>query len=177
MMDTRSMRRIFLIGLIALVGGCASQVTRAPQAGAAAEPVRALASFDVVMSPNAKSQLAENLKFDQETLRAMIKRSLDAANLTAADGDFTMTVTVDEIRVRSTFNAIMWGFMAGTDQLNGTATLTRLDGKPVGSFKITTSYALGGLAGGQDSARLNWLYEEFTKLLTQELVTLRDAKR
>ena len=30
-------------------------------------------------------------------------------------------------------------------------------------------YALGGLAGGQDSARLNWLYEEFAKLLAQEV--------
>jgi hypothetical protein len=70
----------------------------------------------------------------------------------------------------------MWGFMAGTDQLNGTATLTRLDGRPAGSFKVGTSYGLGGFGGGQDSSRLAWLYEEFAKLLTQELVALRDQK-
>lgn len=174
-----TLRRVALIAALALLAGCASQVTRAPQEAAKREPVRALTSFDVVMSPSAKSQLAENLKFDIEVLRATVKRSLEAANLVAADGDFKMVVTVDEIRVRSTFNAIMWGFMAGSDQLNGSASLSRADGQPVGSFKVTTSYALGGLAGGQDSARLSWLYEEFAKLLTQELVALRDgaAKR
>jgi hypothetical protein len=102
--------------------------------------------------------------------------TLYAARLVSPDGDFKLTVTVDELRVRGTFNAIFWGFMAGSDHLNGTATLTRLDGKPVGNFKVTTSYALGGFAGGQDSSRLVWLYEEFAKMLTQELVALRDQK-
>jgi len=170
-------RRIALMCVFALLTGCASQVTRPPEAAATREPVRALSSFDVVMSPNAKSQLADNLKFDIEALRGTIKRALESANLVAPDGDFKLTVAVDQIRVRSTFNAIMWGFMAGTDQLDGTATLTRADGTTAGSFKIATSYGLGGFAGGQDSARLTWLNEEFAKLLTQELVALRDQKK
>jgi len=66
--------------------------------------------------------------------------------------------------------------MAGADQLNGTCTLTRLDDRPVGNFKVGASYALGGFAGGLDSSRVNWLYEEFAKQLTNELVALRDQK-
>lgn len=169
-------RRIACVLVLATLAGCASQVTRTPESMAAREPVRALTSFEIAISPAVKASMdaAETQKFDVAAFRAVIQRTLDAARLMAPDGDFKLTVTVDELRVRSTFNAIMWGFMAGSDTLNGTATLTRLDGRPAGSFKVGTSYALGGFAGGQDNSRVVWLYEEFAKLLTKELVALRD---
>ena len=173
------LRRFAIALLIATLAGCASQVTRPPaDATATREPVRALTSFEVEISPAGKATMAEpeTQKFDMAAFRGVIQRTLDAAKLVSPEGDFKLTVTIDQLRVRSTFNAIMWGFMAGTDQLNGTATLTRLDGRPVGTFKVGTSYGLGGFAGGQDGSRLNWLYEEFAKVLTQELVTLRDQK-
>lgn len=171
-------RRMALALLVATLLGCASQVTRPPQAATAREPVRALTSFEIEISAAAKAAMAdaETQKFDLVAFRGVVQRTLDAAKLVSPDGDFKLTVTIDELRVRSTFNAIMWGFMAGTDQLNGTATLNRLDGRPVGSFKVGTSYGLGGFAGGQDSSRVVWLYEEFAKMLTQELVALRDQK-
>jgi hypothetical protein len=171
------MRRLLLVGALAGLAGCASQVIRPPEEAATVEPVRALVSFEVDVSDAARAQLGDSVKFDAEALRGTIRRTLEASKLMAGDGDFTMTVTVDSVRVRSTFNAIMWGFMAGTDQLNGTAKLRRLDGQPVRSFKIATSYGLGGFAGGQDSARLTWLYEEFSKMLAQELVAARDKPR
>lgn len=172
------LRRIAMALLIATLAACASQVTRQPEAATAREPVRALTSFEIEISPAVKAEMAdaETQKFDLVAFRGVVQRTLDAAKLVSPDGDFKLTVTIDELRVRSTFNAIMWGFMAGTDQLNGTATLTRLDGRPVGNFKVGTSYGLGGVGGGQDSARLAWLYEEFAKMLTQELVALRDQK-
>jgi len=172
------LRRIGMALLIATFAGCASEVIRPPEATIAREPVRALTWFEVEISPAGKAAMAdaETQKFDLVAFRGVIQRTLDAAKLVSPDGDFKLTVTVDQLRVRSTFNAIMWGFMAGTDQLNGTATLTRLDGRPVGNFKVGTSYGLGGFGGGQDSSRLAWLYEEFAKMLTQELVALRDQK-
>jgi hypothetical protein len=172
------LRRIAMALLIAALAGCASQVTRLPEATSAREPVRALTSFEIEISPVAKAAMAdaETQKFDLVAFRGVVQRTLDAAKLVSPDGDFKLTVTIDELRVRSTFNAIMWGFMAGTDQLNGTATLIRLDGRPVGNFKVGTSYGLGGFGGGQDSMRVAWLYEEFAKMLTQELVALRDQK-
>ncbi len=171
-------RRIAIALLIATLAGCASQVTRPPDAATAREPVRALTSFEIEISPAAKAAMAdaETQKFDLVAFRGVVQRTLDAAKLVSPDGDFKLAVTIDELRVRSTFNAIMWGFMAGTDQLNGTATLSRLDGPPIGTFKVGTSYGLGGFGGGQDSSRLAWLYEEFAKMLTQELVALRDHK-
>ncbi len=132
-------RRIAMALLIAALAGCASQVTRTPDAAAAAarEPVRALTSFEIDISPAGKAAMAEaeTQKFDMATFRGVVQRTLDAAKLVSPDGDFKLTVTIDQLRVRSTFNAIMWGFMAGTDQLNGTATLTRLDGRQVGTSR------------------------------------------
>jgi len=172
----RTLRLLLAVAVLALAG-CASQVTRTEPANVAREPVRALASFDVAMSPNSSAQLADNLRFDIAALRSTIQRALESKNLIAADGDFDLKVVVDDIRVRGTFSAIMFGFMAGDDHLNGTATLVRRDGKTLGTFGVKTSWALGGLAGGQDSARMTWLYEEFAKMLASELVERRDAKR
>jgi len=170
-------RSIAVALLMAALGGCASQVTRPPEEPSK-EPIRALASFDIEISQKCKATMseAETQKFDVATLKGVIQRALDAEHLVAPDGDFKLKLVIDELRVRGTFNAIFWGFMAGTDQLNGTAAITRLDERPVGSFKIGTSYGLGGFAAGQDSARMSWLYEEFSKVLTKELVALRDRK-
>ena len=137
--------------------------------------MRALSSFAVTMSPQAKSQLADNLKFNIDALRSKVGLALDSKNLVAKDGDFELLVTVDDIRVRGTFSAMALGFLAGDDHLYGTATLRR-GAKTLGSFEIKTSWALGGIAGGQDDARLGWLYEEFAKQLAEELVARRDAK-
>lgn len=177
MTKTRVVWRVWAGICILALSACASQVTRSDAPTAAKEPIRALSSFEVTMSPAGSAQLAENLKFDVEALRAMIQRTLEARKMLAADGDFQMTVLVEDIRVRSTFNAIMWGFMAGDDHLNGTVTLRRGEGNALGSFGVKTSWALGGFAGGQDSARLSWLYEEFAKKLADELIARRDAPR
>ena len=170
-------RPIAIALLVASLAGCASQVTRSPEA-TPKEPVRALTSFSVEISPAAKAAMAEpeTQKFDPAAFKAVLQRTLDAAQLVSPDGDFKLTVTIDELRIRGTFNAVFRGFMAGADQLNGTCTLTRLDDRPVGNFKVGASYALGGFAGGLDSSRVNWLYEEFAKQLTNELVALRDQK-
>lgn len=170
-------RWVLAVAFLALVAACSSQVTRHEAPTAQVEPVRALASVSVEMSPNAKQQLADNVKFDIEALRATLQRTLEASNLVAADGDFDLKVTVEDIRVRGTFSAVMFGFMAGDDHLDGTATVLRRDGTTAGGFAVKTSYALGGLAGGIDSTRMNWLYEEFSKKIAEELIARRDAKR
>lgn len=172
---TGHVRRLALIAVLGLAA-CASQVTRHEEPTAKIEPVRALASFTVALSPKAQQQLPDNVKFDTEALRSTLQRMLDAKGLIAKNGDFDLRVLVDDIRVRGTFNAVFWGFMAGDDHLDGTATVLRRDGTTAGSFAVKTSYALGGLAGGIDSTRLTWLYEEFSKKIADELAARRDAK-
>ena len=90
------------------------------------------------------------------------------------DGDYRLKVVVNDIRVRSTFNAVMWGFMAGNDHLTGDAVVLNLAGEPVYDFEASASYALGGFGGGQDSSRMNWLYEEFSEIIADELVQKKE---
>jgi hypothetical protein len=173
--NSSALRGVVVVAVL-LLSACASQVTRNEPASAKLEPVRALSGFTVAMSPTGNEQLADNLKFDIDALRTTLRRALESKSLIAADGDFELKVVVEDIRVRSTFNAVMWGFMAGDDHLNGTAAVLRRDGSPAGSFTVKTSYALGGIAGGVDSSRLGWLYEEFAKKLVDELIARRDAR-
>src|SRR5262249_51715199 len=143
--------------LLWLLGGCASQVVE-PDAATTSKPaVKALESFSVELSPKAKEQLADDVKFDPRALEAKLDRALRNKGLIATDGDFRLKVIVSDVRVRGTFNAVVWGFMAGDDHLNGDSVLFRkeIDDDPVYQFKVKTSYALGGFAGGQDAMRMD----------------------
>ena len=167
-------RSVILLFLLSIMAGCSSQVTRPENTTATRPVIKALQDVTVEMSPNAKLQLADNVKFDMDTLKSTLDRTLSGKNLLASGGDYRLKVVVNDIRVRSTFNAVMWGFMAGNDHLRGEAVVLNLDGEPVYSLEASASYALGGFGGGQDSSRMNWLYEEFSEIVANELILLRD---
>lgn len=109
-----------------------------------------------------------------DALTSTLERTLESRGLVTSDGDYRLKVVVNDIRVRSTFNAVMWGFMAGNDHLQGDAIVLNLEGEPKYEFGASASYALGGFGGGQDSSRMNWLYEEFSEMIADELVQKRD---
>ena len=164
--------------ILAALGGCASGITVSDQQRDTKPEVRALRDYTVELSPHVKEQLPDNIKFDVAALTRAIDHSFAAHNLIASDGDFHLKIVVTDIRVRGTFSAVMWGFMAGDDHVNGDGFVSRVDGdSSTHEFKIKTSYALGGFVGGQDSARMDWIYEEFAKKLTEHLVQKRDAKK
>jgi glucose dehydrogenase len=77
---------------------------------------------------------------------------------------------VSNIRVRSNFSAVMWGFMAGNDTITGDIIIKDQNGEVLDQFEVSAAYALGGLAGGQDDARMGWLYESFAEETLKELV-------
>lgn len=163
--------------LVAMViGGCASGVKRSDDKGATgpafAEAGRQCAAVTLQLTPEAQLKVAENLKFDQQKLLETIKRALDAKGLIAQAPDAslpTIIVAVTDIRARSNFSAVMWGFMAGDDHINGDVIVKAADGRELQRFSVSASYALGGLAGGQDDARMGWLYETFAKHVLEEL--------
>jgi hypothetical protein len=171
------LRSFAIVLIVSLLSACASQVIE-PDAATPRPTVRALKSFTVELSPKAKEQLADNVKFDPDALHKKLELALKSRGLMAEDGDFRLMISVTDIRVRGTFNAVMWGFMAGDDHLNGESIILRKDEiDPVYKFKVKTSYSLGGFAGGQDAMRLDWLYEEFSKKVSDKLVALRDSRK
>ena len=76
---------------------------------------------------------------------------------------------ITDIRVRSNFSAVMFGFMAGSDRIVGDVIARDAAGKELQRFTVSASYALGGIAGGQDETRMGWLYESFTKEFIKEI--------
>ncbi len=124
-------------------------------------------------TPEAQKKLADNLKFNQNTLLDTVKRALDARKLLdekGAAGSQTLEIQLTDSRVRSNFSAVMWGFMAGADRVKGDVIMRdAATGRESNRFSVYADYALGGLAGAQDEARMSWLYEKFAQLTVQNL--------
>ncbi|CAM2179401.1 TPA: DUF4410 domain-containing protein [Burkholderia orbicola] len=166
---------------IGFLSGCASSVTRDASDTAGAAVTASTTPFGkkpvivtVTLDNAAQEALKDNLKFDAKKLQEKIEHALDARKLLAkADATDAMhlNVKVTGIRVRSSFSAVMFGFMAGSDYVDGTVTFADADNHPVDHFKVSASYALGGIAG-IDSMRMDWLYEKFTE---KTLATLDPA--
>jgi hypothetical protein len=168
--------RWLTIAMIVVLAGCASGVQRPD------DPARRAAYFtgggkvaqdvSLTLSKEAQAKLADNLKFDQEKLLSTVRRALDAKGLLAKAPDASLPkieIVITDIRVRSNFSAVMFGFMAGNDAVSGDVIARAADGKEIQRFSVSASYALGGLAGGQDEARMGWLYETFAQHTVDEL--------
>ncbi len=166
------MRKLAAIGILVILGfglsGCSSTVKR-DVASVRPLTVQPVSSVNVFMTEAGKTKLSENIKFNTESLREIVERTLSAIGLVKKESPVRLDIAVDDVRVRSTFSAIMWGFMAGDDRVNGTVTLVGGDGALIDKFDVSASYALGGLAGGQDSARMSYLYEAFAQSTVDEL--------
>ncbi len=84
--------------------------------------------------------------------------------------DHSIAVMIDGFRFRSTANAILWGVMAGTDDLSGTVTLKDKDGAVLASFRVDTDYGLGGFGGGPADKRSGWLAGKFSELIATTIL-------
>jgi len=158
-----------------ILGACSSNVTRYPAStlnGYRLSNSSKVANVSIFLSSDAKAELQDNLKFDQEELRKYVERALSsygALDSTKRGQLPTIEILVTRIRIRSSFSAIIWGVMAGADSVTGDIIIKDVTGKEIDHFKVAASYALGGYSGGQDSTRLNWLYEAFAKEMLKEM--------
>jgi len=156
-------------------GGCSSAAIRSPEFAARRFTVsekNKISSVAITLTPGAKEELKDNLKFDQEQLRQTVERAFSGYGVLDKLGAThlaSIEIVVTDIRVRSNFSAVMWGFMAGADKIDGDIVVRDPSGNERDRFKVSTSYALGGFAGGQDSARMDWLYEAFAKETIKEV--------
>lgn len=166
---------LIVVATTSLLAGCASAVTRAP--GVAVERAglttnNQVGSVSLSLTDDARKKATENLKFNQDELLNHVRRALEANSLLNGNPDKprpTLEVQVKDIRIRSNFSAVLWGVLAGADSVAADVVLKDLAGKEIDRFEVSVSYALGGSAGGQDSARMGWLYEKFAEETLKEL--------
>lgn len=167
-------KNLVVIAVALLLTACAGSAVRkeSPDNAATAGPLK-VKSVEARVSSKAKEQLPDNIKFDLNTLSSTVQRSLSASNLQDSGGGNTLDVEVTNVYIRGTFNAVVFGLFAGPDNVSGNVRVLDPDGKILRSFEVSASYAFGGFAGGQDSIRLNYLYEKFAELTRDQL---RDVK-
>lgn len=162
-----------LVALVILVSlaACATSVKRLDTVDT--ESHRLIAKkFDnisVSLSQETQGKLSENPTFNSGEFKNVVKKKFEESDLINATSEYSVDINVTDVRTRSTFTAIMFGFMAGDDHIVGIITITDKNKKILKSFEISASYAFGGLAGGQDSIRMGWLYEKFAELTIAEL--------
>jgi len=162
---------VILLGLTA----CASSVNRSNETSNYQYGGQKFAAVKVSLDANAQGELKDNIKFDPTKLEQVISRSLQARGLIDEKSGNVVDVLVTDIRTRSNFSAVMFGFMAGNDHVQGQVSLVpKTGGYAWLKFQISAAYALGGFGGGQDDARMNWLYEEFAKLTLAEILGDKD---
>ena len=125
-----------------------------------------IAAINTDVTVEVREKLKDSFKFDQAALKRTVELALTNNQLFDAakkETGLTLAILVTHVRVRSTFNAVMWGAMSGNDAIHGEVVVKDSSGATFDTFKVTASYALGGWGGGQDGLRLNWLYEAFAK--------------
>jgi Domain of unknown function (DUF4410) len=154
--------------LIGLLSACTGTVQRDSSATGRVFSTNSIGSIHLVLAPEAQAVLKDNLGFNAVELQSTIQRRFEAMGTMKPNGTDKMLVTITGVRVRSTFSAVFWGFMAGQDSIDGTVQISTAEGKPLHQFNIRTSYALGGYLGG-DATRMNWLYDRFSELAQVEL--------
>ena len=162
-------RWLFAGAVFAALAGCAGTVQRDSQSGAKRLEGATYKSVDVVMTDAAKRLQADNPQFSARELGNYVQRRLDAASLVKPDGQHRVEVTVENFRVRNAFAAVMFGFMAGSDSIDGYVKVFDERNRQVHGYKVNASYALGGFAGGQDGMRMNWMYDKFADMAMAEL--------
>jgi hypothetical protein len=161
------MALLLVVGCLFLTA-CASSVQRRPDSDSYRYGGEKFSKVDLSVDPVATEDPNDLVRFENQKLQSIIERGLQASGLIDPASLSMVKVVITDIRVRSTFNAFMWGFMAGDDHIVGDVSLLGEAGTVRHIFKVSASYALGGLAG-MNETRMGWLYEEFAKLTVAEI--------
>ena len=163
-------KRIVCVFFVIFLTACASGVTKMSTGNSTTANVAP--NINVVrlqLSDNAKKLVADNAGFNQEALQATVERILKARNLQQANSSQSLDIEITSFRARSTFAAVMFGFMAGNDNVEGVVSIRDASGTVLKKSQVTASYALGGVGGGQNETRMNWLYEAFANHVVAEV--------
>jgi len=159
---------VALLALVLAAGlaGCASTVTHSPEPASAATagaPIEPRAGrLELRLSGEAQKMAAENPVFSVDQLRQNRERTLRERGVLVAGHPQVLEIELVGLRARSTGAAVWAGAFAGTDQVAGNVVLRGADGRALRTFNVDASYGFGGLAGGAESVRMNWLYDRFS---------------
>jgi Domain of unknown function (DUF4410) len=166
----RTLKLSFLVMMSVLIVGCAGTVQRDSNSGSKRISDATYSDVKVSLSDGARALQADNVQFNVRELSDYIRRRLEASSVLRQDGTHRVEVVIESFRVRSAAAAVLFGVMAGTDNIEGQVRVFNAAGRQVHGYTINTSYGLGGWAGGADGTRMSWLYDKFSELTVAELI-------
>jgi hypothetical protein len=111
-------------------------------------------------------ELTERLQgtdFSVDEMTDALMRKLRNQQLTDADAVYSLQVHIDDIRIRSLMNAMLFAFMAGDDHIKGNVAILDANQNTVATFRVSTSFAMGGVFNSQGDVRWEWLYNTFAQ--------------
>lgn len=158
-----------VVAAVVALSACSGTIKPDTRVQGDASRVFGVAQVTAVMSSDAMKQLADSPQFDRDELASFMRRRLEGRGLLASGATHRVEIVVTDLRVRGVFAAVMFGVMAGDDHVAGRVRILDENNRPIRSFDVQASYALGGWGGGQDSMRMNWLYDKFSELSLAEL--------
>lgn len=166
-------RRLAIGALAFNLAGCASGVNQSNLESGQYLISHPAKSVSIELSDEAKEKLGDNPRFSQNILLDRIKHALIAKDLlgeTKPEAVNTIEIVIRSFRVRSSFSAVIFGLTADSDNIAGDIILKDPSGKELSKFEVSASYTLNSLGGGQDEARMGWLYEKFAELTVVHLI-------
>jgi hypothetical protein len=158
-----------LVAALLCLAGCAATIQRESRNGPRRIEHASYTNVDVVLTDEGRRDAADNPVFNVRELGDYIRRRLEGHELLNPQGTHRVEVSIEHVRVRSMASAVILGFMAGADLIEGYVRVYDARGRQVYGYKVNASYALGGIAGGQDNMRMGWLYDKFSELAVAEL--------
>jgi len=177
-MSTISIKKINLLPLIALLvlflSGCAGSV-KTDQLANYKYHGEKYNHVNVLLSQKAQKDYQNNSEFSKESIEQSIYRQLNNKGLISAESKNNLQIEITDISIRSNFAAVMFGFMAGADSIEGKVNLKDINNRQIGSFTVSASYALGGTGGGVDATRMSWLYQKFAELTADTILGKTDS--
>jgi hypothetical protein len=154
--------RILALALstVALVAACEQEQTTNPDTATQAAAFAGDVALDVTVSGVLPQEAAQ--RFADVGAEGKI-RSLATERLRASgkwDDGLSVTVDVQEFRLRTTAQVAWVGAMAGADYIAATVSVRR-DGQVIKQEKISSTSIRGGMVGAKEQKRLDHVVDDF----------------
>jgi hypothetical protein len=171
-MILRLARYIFGAVLAVAVTGCASNVVmnNSDKTPAYRYNSEKYNTVSVSWSDNVAADPAKVARIRDLGLDRAIVNHLITSRLYDKQSDYSIHILVTDFRFRNAANAILFGFLSGSDNIDGVVTLAAPDSKQLAQFTVSASYALGGTGGGANESRLGWLSGKFAELTANTIL-------
>ncbi len=152
--------------VVGFLGACSGTVTQMPQTSNYNYQNE---KYNEIQISTNQATMSEEKIFDQQAFQTALENALKEKGLVDTSSAKTIRVDIKNVRLRSQGAAVMFGFLAGTDSLAGTVSLLDEKNNLISKFDVDASYGAGGLIGGLDGTRMEWLYNKFAELTSQTI--------